>query len=148
MSIISSSRPTLFYDAEVIGPWVCERAGGTWLPGRATAIGQMKDGQINAGVLYEDYNGANVVCHIAGEGLWANRRLLATIFDYPFNQLKVRRITVPINSTNTKSINLVNRMGFKLESTLAQATPEGDLCLFRLFWDECKYLEEKYRGKI
>ncbi len=144
MSIISSSRPTLFYDAEVIGPWVAERAGLKWLPGRATAIGQMKDGQINAGVLYEDWNGANIVCHIAGEGDWANRRFLSVIYDYPFNYVGAKRITASVNSNNEQAKKLNMKMGFKLECTLTQATPDGDILIFRMFREECKYLRGKY----
>ncbi len=144
MSIISTSHQTLFYDAEVIGPWVCERTGGTWTPKRGTAIGQMKDGQINAGVLYEDWNGANIVCHIAGEGNWANKRFLSVIYHYPFEYVGAKRVTVPVKSTNEKSIKLVTRMGFTLESTLAQATPDGDMLLFRMFKHEYKYLRGKY----
>lgn len=132
-------------DAALIGPWVSERTGGTWTAGRGSAIGKVApDGTIYAGALYEDWNGANIVCHIAGEGNWATRGFLSVIFDYPFNRLCVRRITVPVASTNVKSINLVTRMGFTLECTLAQATPDGDLHLFRMFRDDCKYLKGKY----
>jgi RimJ/RimL family protein N-acetyltransferase len=136
----------LCLDASIVGPWVCERAGGTWTPGRGTAIGKINEatGELQAGVLYEDWNGANVICHIAGEGNWATRKFLNVIFDYPFNQIKAKRITVPVPSTNIKSINLVSRMGFELECTLAQATPSGNLHLFRMFRDECRYLEGKY----
>ncbi len=135
----------LCLDADIVGPWVCDKAGGTWIPGRGTAIGKLNDaGELVAGVLYEDWNGANVMCHIRGAGDWACRAYLATIFDYPFNQLKVKRITVPVASTNLASINLVTKMGFTLESTLAQATPEGDLHLFRMWRDECKYTRGKY----
>lgn len=139
----------LRFDPQSIGPWVCAKAGGTWVPGRGSVIGKVNEaGALVAGVLYEDWNGANVVCHIRGEGNWACRSYLATIFDYPFNQLKVKRITVPVASTNLKSIQLVTKMGFELECTLAQATPEGDLHLFRMWRDECKYLKGKYSGKI
>ena len=149
MSIISTRHLALCFDAERIGPWGCARAGGAWTPQRGTAIGRLDcDGKLMAGVLYEDFNGANIVCHIAGEGNWASRGFLNVIFDYPFNQLNVGRITVPVASTNLKSINLVTRMGFTLESTLAQAIPDGDLHLFRMFRKECKYLEGKYRGKV
>jgi RimJ/RimL family protein N-acetyltransferase len=134
----------LCLDASIVGPWVCERAGGTWVPGRGTAIGKLNEGKLQAGVLYEDYNGANVVCHIAGEGNWATRGYLNVIFDYPFNQMGVRRITVPVSSTNIKSIDLVTDMGFELECTLAQATPEGDLHLFRMLRDDCQYIKGKY----
>ena len=135
----------LCLDAELVGPWVASRTGGTWSPGRGTAIGKLDDqGNLIAGVLYEDWNGANIVCHIAGEGNWASRQFLNVIFDYPFNQLEVRRITVPVGSTNIKSIHLVTRMGFALESTLAQAIPDGNLLLYRMFRSECQYLRGKY----
>jgi RimJ/RimL family protein N-acetyltransferase len=139
----------LCLDASIVGPWVCKRAGGTWTPGRGTAIGKINEatGDLQAGVLYEDWNGANVVCHIAGEGNWATKSFLNVIFDYPFNQMGVKRITVPVASDNFKSINLVSRMGFTLECTLAQATPEGDLHLFRMWRDDCQYIRGKY-GKI
>lgn len=138
----------LCLDAEIVGPWVASRTGGTWSPGRGTAIGKLDDqGNLIAGVLYEDWNGANIVCHIAGEGNWASRRFLNVIFDYPFNQLEVKRITVPVGSTNIKSIHLVTRMGFALESTLAQAIPGGDLLLYRMFRSECQYLRGKYGKK-
>lgn len=135
----------LCLDAHVVGPWVTARAGGTWTPGRGTAIGKLDEsGELMAGVLYEDWNRANVVCHIAGEGNWATREYLNVIFDYPFNQLNVKRITVPVGSTNLKSINLVTRMGFALECTLTQAIPDGDLHLFRMWRDECKYIRGRY----
>jgi RimJ/RimL family protein N-acetyltransferase len=116
--------------------------------GRGSAIGRVVDGELVAGVLYEDWNGTNVVCHIAGDGNWASRLFLGVIFDYPFNQLNVKRLTVPVSSVNAKSINLVTRMGFELECTLEQATPDGDLHLFRMWRDDCKFLRGKYRGKI
>lgn len=134
-------------DVRLIGPWVAEKTGGTWCYGRGSGLGKIKDGRLVAGVLYEDYNGANVVCHIRGEPGWADRRFLGIIFDYPFNQLNVKRITVPVNSTNKESIKLVRHMGFTLESGLAQATPDGDLLLFCLFKKDCKYIRGKY-GKI
>ena len=134
-------------DVRLIGPWVAEKTGGTWCYGRGSGLGKIKDGKLVAGVLYEDYNGANVVCHIRGEPGWADRRFLGIIFDYPFNQLNVKRITVPVNSTNKESIKLVRHMGFTLESGLAQATPDGDLLLFCLFKKDCKYIRGKY-GKI
>jgi RimJ/RimL family protein N-acetyltransferase len=138
----------LIFDASIVGPWVSEKTGGTWCAGRGQAIGKLTDGKLVAGVLYEDFNGANVVCHIAGEGQWADRRFLAVIFDYPFNQLKVRRITVPVDGKNIKSQKLVEHMGFVLESRLEQATLDSDLLLYRLFKDDCKYLKGKYADSI
>jgi RimJ/RimL family protein N-acetyltransferase len=138
----------LTFDASIVGPWVSQKTNGTWCEGRGQGIGKLVDGQLVAGVLYEDFNGANVVCHIAGEGAWADRQFLAVIFDYPFNQLKVRRITVPVCGSNARSVKLVEHMGFVLESRLEQATLDSDLLLYRLFKDECKYLRGKYADSI
>jgi RimJ/RimL family protein N-acetyltransferase len=132
------------FDAELVGPWVSAKTGGTWTKGRGTAIGRLKDGQLVAGVLYEDWNGANIICHIAGIGSWASRGFLHLIFHYPFSQLGVKRMTAPIAASNAKSINLVTKMGFELECTLAQANPDGDVHIFRIFKEECKYLRGKY----
>lgn len=137
----------LSFDAELIGPWVYWKTGGEWTPERGKAIGKIRDGKLVAGVIYEDYSGTNVICHIAGEGNWADRYFLAVIFDYPFTQLKVNRITAPICSSNKKSIDLVTKMGFNLEAKLHGATSKGDLLIFSMFKDECKYLRGKY-GKI
>jgi RimJ/RimL family protein N-acetyltransferase len=89
-----------------------------------------------------------VVCHIAGEGNWATREYLATIFDYPFRQLGVRRITVPVDSINSQSIRLVERMGFSLESVLREATPSGNLLLYCMFRDECRFLRGRYAQSL
>lgn len=128
------------FDPYFVGPWVCEKAGGTWQPNRGTAIGLLKDGQLVAGVLYEDWNGANLMCHIRGENGWANREFLRLMFDYPFNQVKAKRLTAPIQSTNKVAIKFVQKLGFSLECVLSQATPDGDMHLYRLFREECKYL--------
>lgn len=137
----------LCLDAARVGPWVCERAGGTWIPDRGTAIGRLVNDELVAGVLYEDYTGPNVVCHIAGEGNWATRGYLGVIFHYPFVQLGVERITVPVSSKNDRCIALVKRMGFIMEARLSRATPGGHLLLFAMFKDECRFLGGRY-GEI
>ena len=135
------------FDAELVGPWVSAKTGGMWTRGRGTAIGRLKDGELVAGVLYEDYTKANIVCHIAGDGGWATRGFLGLIFNYPFDQLVVKRITAPVHSNNEKSILLMTRLGFTLEAVLAQAIPEGDLLIYRMFKSECRFLEDRYHGK-
>ena len=127
-------------DPYLVGPWVTEKAGGTWHPNRGTALGLLKDGKLVAGVLYEDWNGANLMCHIRGEKGWANREFLRIIFDYPFNFVGAKRLTAPIKSTNIDAIKFVQKLGFALECVLSQATPDGDMHIYRIFREECKYL--------
>lgn len=139
----------LCLDEKIVVPWVYAKTGGAFTDTSTRGIGKMDNkGQLQAGVAYELCNGVNIYCHIAGLGNWACREFLAVIFDYPFNQIGVRRITVPVCSTNTASKKLVQKMGFKLESTLSQATPGGDMLIYRMFKDECKYLRGRYAKRL
>lgn len=132
----------LCLDSHVVGPWVCQRAGGQWVDGSGAAIGWVSKGRLAAGVLYCEWNGANVVCHMAGEGNFLTRKYLYTIFDYPFNQLKVKRVTLPIAAANEKAIRFVKHLGFELEATLQDAHPSGDLLLFKMTKADCRWLGE------
>jgi RimJ/RimL family protein N-acetyltransferase len=86
------------------------------------------------------------VCHIAGEEGWATKGFLGLIFNYPFEQLGVKRITAPVAGNNTKSRLLMDRLGFILEATLAQAIPDSDLLIYRMFKSDCKFLKDRYHG--
>jgi len=133
----------IVFDVDRIGPWVCSRAGGTWVKGRGTGIGLERSGELIAGVLYEDYNRANIVCHIAGVGNWLNREFLWTIFDYPFRQLKVKRITTTVAQSNTRSQRFTQHLGFTLEARLKDAHPSGDLFIYRMMAADCRWLRLK-----
>lgn len=98
-----------------------------------------------AGVAYAEFNGPNVVCHIAAVGRqWATREYLWTIFDYPFNQLKCSRITVCIGEGNKDSRRFVEHLGFTQEANLQGAHPTGDLVVYRMLRSECRFLENSY----
>lgn len=146
MKLVESSK-AICWDDGLIGEWVSRRTGGSWIKGQGTGLGKLVDGKLVAGVLYENYSGTNVVSHIAGEGNWADRYFLGVIFQYPFWGLKVNRITAPVCESNQKSIDLLTKMGFNLEAKLRGATSKGDLLLYVMFKDECKYLRGKY-GKV
>lgn len=107
-----------------------------------TGIGLEQDGKLIAGVLFDYYNGASMNAHIAGEGkTWLNRRFLHFIFWYPFEQLKIKRLTVLIPRSNSDSLRFVRHLGFELEATLKDAAPDGDVLLFRMFREQCKWLK-------
>ena len=126
--------------------WVAKRTNEFGGFGTDIGIGWMRGGLIVAGVAYADWNGPNVVCHIASDGRrhWATRQYLWTIFDYPFNQLKVKRITVCVGEGNRASRRFVEHLGFTLEAELAGAHPTGALRIYRQMRDECRYLKEPY----
>lgn len=132
----------IVYDAERIGPWVCERAGGQWMPGRGTAIGLERDGELVAGVLYEDFNGANVVMHVASDGTrqWLNLEYLHKCFEYPFAQLGCARVTGIVPSANEAALHFDMRLGFEVEARLEGAHPDGDLIVLRMKREECRWI--------
>lgn len=128
----------------VVGPWVASRTGGTWTPHRGTSIGLEQDGELVAGVLFEDYNGANLIMHCAGIGKkWLNREFLWFAFWYPFVQLACKRVTVIIASTNKDSLKFCAHLGFRPEATLKDAHPSGDLEILSMRLEECRWLEIK-----
>ena len=128
---------------DIVGPWVCQRAGGTWVKGRGTTIGLCnKDGELIAGVLYEDYNKANLIMHVAAipGGRWLTREFLHVAFSYPFEQLGVSRVTGVVPSENLAARKFDEHLGFELEATLTGAHPGGDLLIYVMRKEHCRWL--------
>lgn len=126
--------------------WVAKQTNNFGDFGTDAGIGWARRGQLVAGVAYADWNGPNVCCHIASDGSkrWATRAFLWTIFDYPFNQLKVKRITVCVGEGNSASRRFVQHLGFELEATLRAAHPSGDLLVYRMFSEGCAWIQPNF----
>lgn len=131
------------FDASIIVPWVEQEIDDEICGKDLRAIAQMDDGGIIAAVVYSGFNGAQFVMSVAIKRP-PSKKFFAMMFDYPFNQAPVNRITAFIKSNNIKSINIAQRFGFVLESTLSQATLDADLHIYRLFKSECRFLNDNY----
>lgn len=130
------------FDTAVAGPWVAERAKiHEWNPLKSQAIARVVKGQIVGGVLYTECNGVNVLMHVAGEGNWLSRKMLQLCFEYPFKHLKVRRVTGIVISNNLEARKFDEHLGFRLEATLKDAHPEGDLLIYCMTAAECRWLK-------
>lgn len=108
-----------------------------------TGIVLKRDDEIIAAALYIDYNGTNVVVHLAGTPgrRWLNRDFLKWMFHYPFEQLKCVRITSWVDETNVDSRRFVEHIGAKHEATLSKAGTGGqDLLLYAMFKEDCRYV--------
>jgi len=134
----------IVFDKDAVGHFVCSKIPGMkWVPDQFTAVGRQENGRIVAGALYENYNGVNVFIHIAGEGKhFLDNESLFVVFDYPFNQLKVKRITGMISHNNFIARRFAEKMGFQLEHTMKDAAPDGHICIYRMFREDCKYLKD------
>jgi RimJ/RimL family protein N-acetyltransferase len=122
-----------------IGHWVAKRVKGKYFAEGSSAIGLQKDGETIAGVIYENWNKASIVCHIAVEGRMT-KGFLKAIFAYPFKVCKVGKIIVPVTSDNVKSLKFVANMGFVEEARIKDGSPNGDIIFLTLAREKCRFL--------
>lgn len=125
--------------------WVAQQTNDYGTFGKAQGLGWVSGDELRAGVVYCDWNRVNVSCHIASDRTrrWATRTFLWAIFDYPFRQLGVKRMTVCIGEGNSDSRRFVEHLGFRLEATLQDAHPSGDLLVYVLRKEWCKWVAQE-----
>jgi hypothetical protein len=107
-----------------------------------SAIGQMRDGILVAGVMYDEYTGASISMHARIDSPGAiTKKFWRMCFDYPFNQLKVKRITGLIKATNARSRRLVSHLGGHIEAVLSDYFPDGDGIVYIMRREDCRCLK-------
>lgn len=124
--------------------WVAKRTNEFGNFGAAIGIGWQKDSKLVAGVVYSDYNGVNMQMHVASDGTkrWMTREYLRVCFDYPFNQAKVKRITGLVGEGNVAAQKFDEHLGFERETTLRGAHPTGDLIVYVMWKERCKWISQ------
>jgi RimJ/RimL family protein N-acetyltransferase len=132
---------------EQVGHWVARRIRGGYFAERSNALGLERDGDLVAGVIYENWNHQSIWCHIAIEGR-ITPAYLAAIFDYPFNVAQVEKIIVPVGSDNAESLKMVKKMGFVEEGRIKDGRPDGDIVFLTLARDSCRYIKERYGKRL
>lgn len=133
---------------ERVGAFVSKMVGLTdWASHRA--IGIEEDGEIIAGVVYDNYNGASINVHIAAipGKRWMTKEALRFAFYYPFIQLGLKRITGLIPESNRASRRFAEHLGFELEAILHDAHPDGSVFVYRMFKDQCRFLRMNHENK-
>jgi RimJ/RimL family protein N-acetyltransferase len=131
---------------QVLGPWLCDRLGDVYAEGVATYIGLADGDNLIAGVKYDGFNGANINMHVAAEGKsWLTREFLWFTFYYPFVQLGCKRITALVDATNITAIQFDEHLGFEFEAALKDGHPNGDLLVYRMLKQDCRWHTLKRR---
>ncbi len=131
-------------DHSGVGRWMQSKSGGYYRDG-STCIGLTRKGELVAGAMYDQYNGSSILASVAIDGP-ITRQWLWYIFAYPFVQLKANVILGLISSANTKSIKLVEHMGFTSVADIPHADPSGLLCLYVMHRDDCRFIRSPYHG--
>ena len=131
---------------ERVAAWVAERmVGGAVWGGGYEALGVEQDGNLIGGVVVDEYV-KDVRCsmHCAGDGKqWLSRKFLFAVFDYAFRQLGCRLIVSPVNSENTRSVKFISDIGFVEKCRIKDGSPEGDLIIFVMRREDCRWLSLK-----
>lgn len=128
-----------------VGEWVFQHSKekGNYFAENANAIGLKKNDELICGVVYENWNGKSIFCHIVFQGR-LTPAYLAAVFDYPFNVCGVDKIIAPVSSGNSKALRLVGKMGFTEEARIHNADTDGDIVFLTMTRDSCRYLEPRY----
>lgn len=138
MMLVSS--PSL---KNVVGEWVSLRTsnnGELGFSGNFNAIAVVHSDRLLAGFVYHDWNPLYQTIHMtlaSDTPRWASRRVIEGLLRYPFEELKVQRITVTINENNAASLRLAEGVGFKREAVIERGAGQfGNIIVLRLFVEE------------
>lgn len=128
-------------DGNVVGPWVCQRTGGTWSPIDAVAMGWRSNGVLTAGVIVDHWNHASCLVHVAADAPFT-KQFVKFFFSYVFLQLKAKKIIGLVASSNRKALKLDKHLGFKEEHRIQDGHPDGDLVILSMTPAQCRWLEK------
>jgi hypothetical protein len=137
-------------DKERVGAFVIERMPFPVSWTKYTAIGLERNDRLVAGVLYEGMTKRDVNMHCAIDDPYAvNFEYLFTVFDYPFNQCNLARVTGLVPRKNDKALKFdIDKVGFKVEGIVRSALPDGDdIVVLGMLRDECKWLNGRQGRK-
>ena len=130
-----SASSLIFDDKERVGTWVAERVKQLASWGDFYAMGAELNGELVSGVVYKNVGASNATCHIAvSKPTKTLSQLLDHAFVYAFDQLGLKRLTVFVESTNHKSLRIVNHIGFVQEGVMHQAGDDGQDVVILVLW--------------
>ena len=134
----------VFDQEERVGAWVARQVsqGGSW--GDVYAIGVLRGDEVIAGVVINNFNGANATCHIA---IAYQTKMIIPLFenvcDYAFRFCKLKRLTgmVPSNEPHVLAFDL--HLGFEEEFVMKDGAPGADMHVLVMRPDTCRWLRKE-----
>lgn len=89
-------------------------AGARFVAGHDIAISRVVGDKLLGGVIFTNYTIESICIHTASwSEHWVNRDLIFVVFDYPFNQLAVKRIFGRLPETNERAHSFNLHCGFR-----------------------------------
>lgn len=123
--------------------WIQDRVGVAFSPkARAIAAVDEKTGRIAGMVAYDQMTPNSAQTHIALDNPIALRALMRPAFKYPFEELKLGLLLAFVLSTNLRSLELTEHVGFKPVYRIDDAVAPGvHFVLFEMRRENCRWLE-------
>lgn len=124
--------------------FITERTGMQWTP-NATGIAAVDEsGRIHGMAAYDEWKRSTVQMHVRLDDWGAARCLLGWAFWFPFVQRHMAWVRAEVTSKNTRSLRLVQHLGFREIARIPGGwEPGDDLVLFAMHRDECRFLRQK-----
>lgn len=133
------------HDQVTLSNWLCSRIG--LVPtSDLKCIGNVLNGHLKGVVGYDNYNGASIMMHSAGDDPWLTKQMLRAVFDYPFNVCKCNVVIGLVPSGNLQARKFNEHIGFKVQCVLEGAHPDGALVLMTMKRGECRFLDLSRRS--
>lgn len=138
---------------EAIGNFVRETLGfdETMRWGEYRTVGLVRNSVLAGAVVYNHFSQYSCCAHIAGRPgrMWMTPEFLYAIFDYPFNGMRLQRLTGLIPERNERAIKFDEHLGFVREGRMRNALADGEaLLVYGMLREECKWISEEFSGKV
>ena len=129
----------VFDRKDLIGAWVAAKVGQTGSWGDFYAMGTMQGNSVTAGVVFNNFNGANATVHIAVEKpSKAMVKLFIAVCDYAFIQCKLKRLTGMVPTNEPDVIAFDKHLGFKEEFVMKDGAVGADMMILVLTREDAK----------
>jgi RimJ/RimL family protein N-acetyltransferase len=134
----------LVYDQkDRIGAWVAQQVGQGADWGSFYALGVVEGDEVIAGVVINNFNGANATCHIAiAKQTKKIIPLFRAVCDYAFNYAKLKRLTGMVPSNEPHILAFDKHLGFEEEFVMKDGAPGADMHVLVMWPDTCRWLKE------
>jgi RimJ/RimL family protein N-acetyltransferase len=135
----------LVYDqADRIGAWVAQQVGQGASWGSFYALGVVDGDEVIAGVVINNFNGANATCHIAiAKQTKKTIPMLRAVCDYAFNHARLKRLTGLVPSNEPHIIAFDKHLGFEEEFVMKDGAPGADMHVLVMWPDTCRWLRKE-----
>lgn len=130
------------------GEEIALAAGTAFNPKVNVSICRHKHGRRLGGVIFQNYTGESIAMHSAGwDDHWINRDMLFVCFDYPFNQLGVKRIFGQVPESNAHAYTFNSKIGFRPIARIEGVYQHNVACIvMRMDRADCRMLKVKPRN--